>query len=109
MLVCSIDELITDFDKSVDLEDLDEFDILKNMVNIELPTCVHECQKLLIDTNNRYNRYISYITLWNNFEYIKNKIQYFLNYPENNNIIKKLNLIKEIDIELYNIVCYSHR
>jgi hypothetical protein len=107
MLVCSIDELIEDFDKYVDLENLDEFGMLQNMVNIELPTDIHKGIKLLNETNNRYKRYLLYINSWDDFGYIKEQIHYFI-YNPSNDINKKLKMMKEIDLELYNIVCYLH-
>ena len=84
-----------------DFEDLDEYRILTQARNLKKGG-----HTTLLETTKRYNRYLAEISLWENFEFIRDQIQYFLKYKcsEPKEVLYKLKMMKRIDTALYQVI-----
>ena len=105
-----LNDLINDFNKSCNFNDLDEYTILKNACSMQLSNNIYECQMVLNETIQRYRRYLTNINNWKNFDYIRNEIAIFMELPHDtfSSLIKKLQMMKKIDLELFEKVCDFH-
>lgn len=95
-----VDKLISKI-ANCDLEEIDEYLMLSTACKLKKGG-----MSTLLETQKRYDRYLSEITIWDGYEFIKDQIESFMKYQckESKDVLCKLKMMKSIDNNLFRVL-----